>query len=66
MGQKMQNNVLGVKGGVINFGTSRYHNPETGERLSTAKDHHGDSCKSDPAFASEFCPGGHNPHCARV
>ena len=44
----------------------QYHDPATGLKLSTAKDNHNQSCcTSDPDFKKEdFCPGGHNPHCA--
>ena len=43
-----------------------YHNATTGEKLPTAKDHHDDCCKASPGFKQEdYCPGGHNPHCAK-
>lgn len=44
----------------------QYIDVTTGERLSTAKDMH-DSicCAADSGFVQdEYCPGGHNPHCA--
>lgn len=45
---------------------SKYHNPETGEKLPTAKDNHGDCCKGEEGFSKEtYCPGGHNSHCEK-
>jgi hypothetical protein len=44
---------------------SQYHDPVTGQRLPTAKDHHDASCCTrEPGYKKEdYCPGGHNPHC---
>ena len=43
---------------------SQYHNPNTGERLSTAKDNHGSCCEQEIGFIKgEYCPGGHSSHC---
>jgi hypothetical protein len=44
-----------------------YHNPTTGVKLPTAKNNHNaNCCSSEPGFKKEdYCPGGHNPHCAK-
>ena len=44
-----------------------YHDATTGVRLPGAKNHHdAHCCKLEPGFEeSEYCGGGHNPHCAR-
>ena len=44
-----------------------YHNATTGDKLPTAKDHHdAHCCKASPGFVQDdYCPGGHNPHCAK-
>jgi len=46
---------------------SQYHNPETGEKLGTAKDQHdGMCCRQEVGFVQEdYCPGGHSAHCPK-
>jgi hypothetical protein len=45
----------------------QYYNPETGQKLSTAKDHHDAfCCRKDEEFKEEdYCRGGCSGHCPR-
>lgn len=46
---------------------SVYYDPATGQRLSTAKDHHNaQCCRQEAGFREEdYCGGGHSTHCGR-
>lgn len=46
---------------------SAYYDPKTGEKLSTAKDHHDAlCCRNEQGFKEEdYCPGGHSGHCVK-
>ena len=43
---------------------SQYSDPETGNKLPTAKETHDQCCLSEAGFKKEdYCGGGHNSHC---
>jgi hypothetical protein len=44
-----------------------YIDPNTGLKNASAREHHDASCCArEPGFAeSDYCPGGHNSHCAK-
>ena len=45
----------------------QYHDAATGQKLTSAKDHHnGSCCRSEEGFKEEdYCPGGHSGHCGK-
>jgi hypothetical protein len=43
-----------------------YYDPVTGLKSPSARDQHGSCCVDEAGFTQEdYCPGGHNSHCAK-
>ena len=43
----------------------QYIDPDTGQKAGGPESHDAECCKKEPGFKQEeYCPGGHNSHCA--